>query len=746
MRRVRALSLLLLLGLLPTWVDAASNAPGPGPYPLVAADSHLPAPGYRTPSSRVVMTSDSVVSAPTFRGHFIPSPATPTPTATPTATPTPYPHIAGNGLEGSNYDTQAQITWNADWSTATAQAAFAPLARTITAGTMLSGGGDLSANRTLNFAPGGASSQVVLGNATLGTLSTLIYALLFGDTPLAFNSSTGHFSIQVATTGQNGYLSFTDWNMFNGKVSTTRAINTTAPITGGGDLSADRTIAMPVSTNSVDGYLSAADHTTFAAKESALTFVDPLIRTVNSIKITTASAIGHGALSAADWTTFNAKQAAGNYITALISDVTAAGPGSATATLVNIPSAVPAAGTIIHANISAPSSPASGKDSVYSDSTDLRLHDKNASGVIGTTVVADTGASHNFLTAISSAGAISKAQPAFTDISGVATALQGGTGNSGSSIGDILQGAASNTYAPLAAVATGNVLLSQGTGTPSIWGKASLTSTISGVLPVANGGTNTSTAFTSGSVVVATSGGTYGQFNGGLFFGNAQRLGIGTATPDDQIQAVTNWVISQYHMDDYKVSAPRSIMLLRTGRGSSTTPADLVTGDNVGEYMIAGYAGGAFRNVASMTAIVNASGAVSSTNLPTELYFETTPESSVSRAECFRLLKNGNAKIEKGVIFNRRSQTAASDTSTATDLYIGENRSGAITQTLVAANAVASGYQLVIQDESGAGATNNITITRAGSDTINGATTLVINTNYGAKTLTSDGSSKWFAR
>lgn len=42
-----------------------------------------------------------------------------------------------------------------------------------------------------------------------------------------------------------------------------------------------------------------------------------------------------GALTSADWTTFNSKQSAGNYITALTGDVTASGPGSATATLAN---------------------------------------------------------------------------------------------------------------------------------------------------------------------------------------------------------------------------------------------------------------------------------------------------------------------------------------------------------------------------------------------------------------------------
>lgn len=93
-------------------------------------------------------------------------------------------------------------------------------------------------------------------------------------------------------------------------------------------------------------------------------------------------------------------------------------------TLANIPTATPAVGTLLRTNIAAPSSPAAGKVSTYADSTDLRFHDKNASGVIGTTVVADTGASNNFLTAISAAGAISKAQPAFTNISGSVAAAQ----------------------------------------------------------------------------------------------------------------------------------------------------------------------------------------------------------------------------------------------------------------------------------------------------------------------------------
>jgi hypothetical protein len=104
-------------------------------------------------------------------------------------------------------------------------------------------------------------------------------------------------------------------------------------------------------------------------------------------------------------------------------DVTSSA-GSCILGLGNIPNGTTMPGDIVAANSAAPSSPAAAHDALYVDSTDLRFHDKNASGAIGTTVVADTGASNNFLTGITVAGVISKAQPAFSNLSGSATTGQ----------------------------------------------------------------------------------------------------------------------------------------------------------------------------------------------------------------------------------------------------------------------------------------------------------------------------------
>lgn len=58
------------------------------------------------------------------------------------------------------------------------------------------------------------------------------------------------------------------WTAF-GNVLSTRAVNVTAPLTGGGDLSADRTIACPTATTSQAGCLSSGDWTTFNGKVSS---------------------------------------------------------------------------------------------------------------------------------------------------------------------------------------------------------------------------------------------------------------------------------------------------------------------------------------------------------------------------------------------------------------------------------------------------------------------------------------------
>lgn len=76
----------------------------------------------------------------------------------------------------------------------------------------------------------------------------------------------------------------------------------------------------------------------------------------------------------------------------------------------------------------------------------------------------------------------------------VVPATAGGTGQTSYAVGDLLYADTTTTLAKLADVATGNALISGGVGVAPSWGKIGLTTHVSGVLPVANGGTNASAA------------------------------------------------------------------------------------------------------------------------------------------------------------------------------------------------------------------------------------------------------------
>jgi len=73
-------------------------------------------------------------------------------------------------------------------------------------------------------------------------------------------------------------------------------------------------------------------------------------------------------------------------------------------------------------------------------------------------------------------------------------------------VGDLFYASSTSAVAALAAVATGNALISQGTSAAPAWGKIGLTTHVSGTLPIANGGTNSSTALNNNRLMVSTSG------------------------------------------------------------------------------------------------------------------------------------------------------------------------------------------------------------------------------------------------
>ena len=109
-----------------------------------------------------------------------------------------------------------------------------------------------------------------------------------------------------------------------------------------------------------------------------------------------------------------------------------------------------------------------------------------------------------------------------------------------------------------------------------------------------------------------------------------------------------------------------------------------------------------------------------------------------------------SAPITIGVAFiSEVTVTTATYTILPTDGSVYVNRAGTATLTMPAAAAwlAAVGhvapFQLLIQDVSGSASVNNITINRAGADTMNGLTSITITSDYGGYKLRSAASGLW---
>jgi hypothetical protein len=108
-----------------------------------------------------------------------------------------------------------------------------------------------------------------------------------------------------------------------------------------------------------------------------------------------------------------------------------------------------------------------------------------------------------------------------------------------------------------------------------------------------------------------------------------------------------------------------------------------------------------------------------------------------------RLVATGTGIEVSGSIKVTRTATAITYTALTTDYLIAVTSTASARTINLPTAASMTGRVYVIKDESGAAGTNNITIDGNASETIDGATTLVISSNYGTATIYSNGTA-WF--
>lgn len=155
-------------------------------------------------------------------------------------------------------------------SVTAAQAGAVPTTRTVSTTAPLTGGGDLSANRTLAISDASSTAKGAVELATdaetttgtdtvRATTPANVKAAIdvhLNDTTAAHAATAISYagSTNLAATDVEGALDELD----SEKTPATRTISTTAPLTGGGDLSANRTLAVSSASSTAQGVVELA--------------------------------------------------------------------------------------------------------------------------------------------------------------------------------------------------------------------------------------------------------------------------------------------------------------------------------------------------------------------------------------------------------------------------------------------------------------------------------------------------------
>ncbi|MBK8451662.1 MAG: hypothetical protein IPO78_10060 [Saprospiraceae bacterium] len=317
-----------------------------------------------------------------------------------------------------------------------------------------------------------------------GNVTTRLFSnLLLGNAISSLNGLT--VSTQTFTTGNTG----TNFNISS--------------------IGSVHTFNLPDASALNRGALTTANWSTFNAKENALTFSTGLTRTVNTITVNTSQNIntlsnlttngliktsgGTGALSIA---TAGVDYSAGT-------STLSTGILKSTTTTGNLTIAVAADFPLLNQNTT-------GSAATLTTARNIHGGSFNGSADVTNIITSTFGGTGNGFTKFTGPNTTEKtftlpnASAIILTSDAAVTAIQGGTGISNYTTGDLLYASASTVLSKLNAVATGNALISGGISTAPLWGKIGLTTHVSGILPIANGGTNSSTALNNNRIIISS--------------------------------------------------------------------------------------------------------------------------------------------------------------------------------------------------------------------------------------------------
>ena len=253
---------------------------------------------------------------------------------------------------------------------------------------------------------------------------------------------------------------------------------------------------------------------------------------------------------------------------------------------------------------------------------------------------------------------------------GTVTVPFGGTGLTSLTAYGLLYAPTTSSVGQISPSTTGYALVSTGASSAPIFSQLSLTAGVTGTLPVGNGGTGTSTAFTAGSAIFAGASGVYTQNNAKYFWDNTNnRLGINTNTPQTQLTVVSNtqtttpsgalpagtdvYIVgannanTRITQDGYGTGA-YGVYTGRSARGTAASPTASQSGDILSQFTGRGYGATGFATASTGRFDVVAAENWTDTAQGTYASVFTTVTGSNSSTEAFRFGPAGQLGIGGG--------------------------------------------------------------------------------------------------
>lgn len=173
----------------------------------------------------------------------------------------------------------------------------------------------------------------------------------------------------------------------------------------------------------------------------------------------------------------------------------------------------------------------------------------------------------------------------------------------------------------------------------------SLTADVSGVLPIANGGTNNSAAYTAGSVIFSD-GSKLTEANSDFFWDNTnKRLGIGVTTPFGKLtvaesSTAANRGIHVVNSENTTAAATANVILKRS-RGTLGTPTAVQSGDSVGAFGFNSYGDTGYASSITSGMLAVATELQSDTAHGTKLLFKVTPNTTATSKNAMEIGQDG---------------------------------------------------------------------------------------------------------